>query len=135
MLIYQVDIFKVIEEPNVKFINVQWSDDKLIAPKLLASVTMSEELDTNSYAASLPLRKSSYKHLLSNDMTCTMTESCNILAFCKAFVEDTVTNNQHSENYFGVAILSLKQLLVTCGETTETNELSLPLINFLIEQL
>ena len=64
-----------------------------------------------------------------------MTELCNILAFCKAFVEDTVTNNQHSENFIGVAILSLKQLLVTCAETTETNELSLPLINFFIKKI
>ena len=44
---------KVAEEHNVKFINVQWSDDKLIAPKLLGSVTVSEELDANGYAASL----------------------------------------------------------------------------------
>ena len=60
-----------------------------------------------------------------------MTELCNILAFCKAFVEDTVTNNHHSENFLGIAILSLKQLLVTCAETIGTNGLSLPLINFL----
>ena len=126
---------KVVEEHNVKFINVQWSDDKLIAPKILASVTVSEELDTNAYAASLPLSKSLYKHLLSNDKICTVTELCNILAFCKAFDEDSVTNKQHSENFLCVAILSLKQLLVTCAETTETHELSLPLINFLIEHL
>ena len=83
---------KVVEEHNVKFINVQWSDDKLIAPKLLARVTVSEELDANAYAASLPLSKSLYKHLLSNDKICTMTELYNILAFCKTFVEDTVTD-------------------------------------------
>ena len=124
---------KVVEEHNVKFINVQWSDDKLIAPKILASVTVSEELDTNAYAASLPLSKSLYTHLLSNDKICTMTELCNILAFYKAFVEDTVTNKQYSENFLCAAIVALKQLLVTSAETTQTNELSLPLINF-IEQ-
>ena len=69
------------------FIYLPCSDEKLIASKLAATVTVAPTLDVQLFVHSTPMPKIAYKHLLRLKTVSSITELCNILALCKVLSE------------------------------------------------
>ena len=119
------------------FVLLQCSEENLIAPKLAATVTITQNLDVQMFVHSTPIPKAAYKHLLKQKTFSSNKEFCNILALCKVFSETSESKTSNGNALLKLAI-SLLQRVVSLNLEMETNHLDvsfLPLIKFIIEQL
>lgn len=99
-------------------------------PKLLVTVTVSNDLSVAAYSQSLSISQNHFAHLLKNGCVKSGTDLTNIITHCKTLCDDDNTNTQFN---LELAILSLQQYL--SNENDVRDQSNTDLINFLIEQL
>ena len=87
------------------------------APKLIASIIITEDLIPNAYVDSVHLPKKVCEHLLSSSSVSTQAEVCNILAFCKNVSEDCIQKNIFVE----IAVNALKKYTNSAIEVKDEN--------------
>ena len=94
------------------------NDDICVAPKLLASIVVHDELKISSFALQAALPVHIYSHLLTNGSVASLSGLSNILALYKSIAENTLASTQKS-CLIDVALGSLRQylsLLEAAGE-------------------
>ena len=127
-----VDIITVEKEQTVEFHYIYNSNSSSIAPILRASILIEESMCINAFVDHVLLPKSMYKHLMKFDKINTLTEVCNIVAFCKNLCSDLKSGSISNCNAINLAISSLShfQNLDECDSETFRS-----VVKFLIEQL
>ena len=129
------DVIKVEKEHSIQFHYICCSDGIDTVPSLMASIIIREDLSLDAFVNSVLLPKEMYKHLMTKDSVSTLTETSNVIAFCKNLGNDL--KSQHTDNIscINLAISALKQLQ-NDHEIDESNSIpSMHLIKFIIEQL
>ena len=125
---------KVENEHAIRFHYILSPNVDNAAPKLMASVNVSGNLVVKAFVASVPLPKSRYQHLMSQQAITKLSELCNILAFCKSLSEDLQSGSIDDQNLITLAISALKT--VKENRFDENDDAScMPLVSFIIEQL
>ena len=127
-----VDIITVEKEQTVEFHYIYNSNSSSIAPILRASILIEKSMCINAFVDHVLLPKSMYKHLMKFDKINTLTEVCNIVAFCKNLCSDLKSGSISNSNAINLAISSLShfQNLDECDSET-----FMSVVKFLIEQL
>ena len=86
------------------FVLLQCSEKNLIASKLVATVTITQNLDVQRFGHSTPVSKTAYKHLLKQETVSSITEFCIILALCNVFSETSEFKINDSNTLLNMAI-------------------------------
>ena len=70
------------------------NNDICVAPKLLASVVVHDELKISAFASQAVLLIHIYSHLLTNGSVASLSDLSNILVRCKSIAENTFASTQ-----------------------------------------
>jgi len=115
----------------ILFHYLNYSEQLVDAPKLLASIIVMNTLEVKIFVHSAVLPRSAYSHLLHSDILQSISEFSNLLALCKSLCEiDNVSNG-----IFISLAISLLDRYVDAESSSESSEDILPLIQFVVEQL
>ena len=127
--------FKLLKDDAVEFYCISKSyTDISSAPKLIASIIITENLLTSAYVDSVYLAEKMYEHLLSSVSVSTLTEVSNMLAFCKNLSNKCLDDCVNKTVLVKMAVNALEQYLDTATKIRDKNN-SFDLIQFLLEQL
>ena len=125
---------KVEKEQFLHFYYIVCDDNSSIAPNLMASIIIEDDLSLKAFVSSVLVPKEMYKHFLSCDSITTVTEVCNILALCKNLCSDLHSDCHNNCKSIKLAIAALKH--IDKDDAKNDDDIShLPMIRFITEQL
>ena len=111
-----------------------YNDNICVAPKLLASIVVHDELKISAFASQAALPVHIYSHLLTNGSVSSLSGLSNILALCKSIAENTLASTQKS-CFIDVALSGLRQYLSLLEAADEDSAYCILLLHFICEQL
>ena len=105
-----------------------------VAPKLLVSVVIHDELKISAFASQDALPVHIYSHLMNDGSIASVSGLSNFLGLCKSIVENTLASIQKS-CLIGVALSALSQCLSLLEAAGEDSACCILLLHFICEQL
>ena len=129
------DYFKVLKDNAMEFYCISRNcTDTRSAPKLIASIIITENLLPSAYVYSVYLSKKIYEHLFSSASVSTLTKVSYILAFCKNLSNECLDDCVNKTVIVKMTVNALEQCLDTATEVGDGNN-SFGLVQFLLEQM
>ena len=100
---------KVINEHSFEFhyILSPSQKQKIAAPKLISSLVVYENMTFKAFPDFVPLSHETFNHLLSSICITTITELCNVLAYCKNLSSESL-NYRNNDVFVKLAITALE---------------------------
>ena len=109
------------------------NNDICVAPKLLASVVVHDELKINAFASQAALPMHICSHLLTNGSVASLSDLSNILVLCKSIAENTFVSTQKC-CLIDVALSALSQCLSLLEAADEDRAYCTLLLHFICDE-
>ena len=109
------------------------NSDICVAPKLLASVVVHDELKISAFASQAALPMHIYSHLFTNGSVASLSDFSNILVLCKSIVENTFVSTQKC-CLIDVALSALSQYLSLLEAADEDSAYCTLLLHFICDE-
>ena len=130
------DYFKVLKDNNtMEFHCISRNcTDTRSAPKLIASIIITENLLPSAHVYSVYLSKEIYEHLFSSASVSTLTKDSYILAFCENLSNKCLDDCVNKTVLLKMTVNALEQCLDTATKVGDGDN-SFGLVQFLLEQM
>ena len=109
------------------------NNDICVAPKLLASVVVYDELKISAFASQVALSMYIFSHLLTNGSVASLSGLSNILVLCKSIAENTFASTQKC-CLIDVALSALSQYLSLLKAADEDSAYCTSLLHFFCDE-
>ena len=109
------------------------NNDICVAPKLLTSVVVHDELKISAFASQAALPMYIYSHLLTNGSVASLSDLSNILVLCKNIAENTFVSTQKC-CLIDVALSALSQYLSSLEAADEDSAYCTLLLHFICDE-
>ena len=128
-----VNFVPILKETTITFVYLPIESRK--QPKVLASVSVDDNLKFAAHVLSAPIGHKRMHHILQHNQIQSLSELSNVLAYCKSLVDSDITQTEERDNLLLTGTSLLEKYAQENEEVENCDSKLISLIRFFIEQL